>query len=65
MQGAASTGAERTGSYVSTGRAATTQQMAFHGQAPQRLGLIVTRGLAILAPPWVPRKTANVCAGTC
>src|SRR3990172_366010 len=34
MQGAARTGAERTGSYVSTGSAAATPQMAVHGQAP-------------------------------
>src|SRR3990172_12558088 len=34
MQGAARTGAERTESYVSTGSAAATPQMAFHGQAP-------------------------------
>ncbi len=34
MQGAARTGAERTGSYVSTGSTAATQQMAVHGQAP-------------------------------
>jgi hypothetical protein len=33
MQGAVRTGPERTGSYVRTGSAAATQQMAFHGQA--------------------------------
>ncbi len=38
MQGGARTGAERTVSYVSTGSAATTPQMAAPGQAFARKG---------------------------
>ena len=54
MQGAARTGAERTGSYVSTGSAAATQQMAVHGQAPRAMNRLIEKAnILVEALPYI------------
>ena len=54
MQGAARTGAERTGSYVSTGSAAATPQMAVHGQAPRAMNKLIEKANVLVeALPYI------------